>query len=102
MSATILAGDVGGTKCNLGLYRFDDPRELHLIRQDTFNSKDFPKLEDVINAFLGKAAPTVDACAVGVAGPVMDGVGSSPSCCRSSSTAAFWRPSKPSSPSKSS
>jgi glucokinase len=74
MSATILAGDIGGTKCNLGLYTVSASRELELVRQDTLVSRDFHRLEDALESFLGQPAPVIDACAVGVAGPVMEGV----------------------------
>ena len=51
----ILAGDVGGTKTNLGL--FERGRTApRLVRSDKFHSPDFPGLAAVIDAFLGAGA----------------------------------------------
>jgi glucokinase len=67
----ILAGDVGGTKTNLALYRAADGRlRRELLR--TFASGKYPSLEAIVEEFLsGKGAPKL-AC-VGVAGPVEAG-----------------------------
>jgi glucokinase len=48
----ILAGDVGGTKTNLGLFEREG-EGLRLVRADKFHSPDFPGLAAVIHAFLG-------------------------------------------------
>ncbi len=67
----ILAGDVGGTKTNLALYRARDGR---LVRGDlrSFPSRDYPSLEAVIGEFLGPGGKADLAC-IGVAGPVLSG-----------------------------
>lgn len=65
----ILAGDAGGTKTTLAL--FDAGR---LVREATIASRDVASLEAAIARFLD-AGPRVaiDALAVGIAGPVVDG-----------------------------
>lgn len=69
----ILAGDVGGTKTVLGLFRAEGPR-LELVRSDTFRSADHPSLGSVVSAFLqAGAAGSVEAACFGVAGPVIGG-----------------------------
>ena len=52
----ILAGDVGGTKTNLGLFEREGDGGLRLMRSDKFHSPDFPGLPAVIHAFLGAGA----------------------------------------------
>ena len=54
----ILAGDVGGTKTNLGLFERQG-EGLRLVRSDKFHSPDFPGLSAVVHAFLG-AGPRCD------------------------------------------
>jgi len=68
----ILAGDVGGTKTNLGLFRRVD-ETLVSVREASFSSQDFPSLEAMITEFLAAGRQKVDRCAVGVAGPVVGG-----------------------------
>ena len=53
----ILAGDVGGTKTNLGLFEREGDGGLRLVRSDKFHSPDFPGLSAVIHAFLGAGWP---------------------------------------------
>jgi glucokinase len=67
----ILAGDVGGTKTTLAL--FD---RGCLVREVTVASRDYDSLEAVIARFLeARPRPVIRALAVGVAGPVVDGRG---------------------------
>lgn len=65
----ILAGDIGGTKTQLALYRITGP-ERALVREQIFPSRDFPSLQAVAQLFL--AGERVDAAAFGIAGPVID------------------------------
>jgi glucokinase len=67
----ILAGDAGGTKTNLALFRLRGPA---LVREETgsFTSRDFPSLEAILKEFLGGGSE-VDLACVGVAGPVLSG-----------------------------
>jgi glucokinase len=68
----ILAGDIGGTKTNLGLFDAGgDP--LKLLRHESFPSKEHAGLEAIIGRFMaGEAGPPSAAC-FGVAGPVLNG-----------------------------
>src|SRR5512145_2729630 len=68
----ILAGDVGGTKTNLGLFDVVGGR-LVLARRDVFPSQHRPSLEAIIEEFLAAGGETVDRTAIGVAGPVVEG-----------------------------
>jgi len=68
----ILAGDVGGTKTNLGLFRRVGGR-LVSSREESFSSQEFPSLEAMIAEFLSHGRQKVDRAAVGVAGPVVGG-----------------------------
>ena len=77
----ILAGDVGGTKCNLGLF-LQDGISLRSVFQRRFATRDYPGFEDVVEDFLQQAAADknhdaigagIDAAGFGVAGVVLDG-----------------------------
>jgi glucokinase len=70
--AVILAGDVGGTKTILGLFRAVGG-ELRVAREETFPSQEYPSLEGIVEAFLSRGKRNIEALAVGVAGPVVDG-----------------------------
>jgi glucokinase len=66
----ILAGDVGGTKTVLGLFRVGRER-LEPVRSDTFPSPDFPGLEQILAEFLAGERKDVDAACFGIPGPVI-------------------------------
>src|SRR5580704_3735914 len=66
----ILAGDVGGTKVDLGLYDFTQGK-LRYTRDKVYPAKDYPGLEVIVKEFLG--ADKVTAACFGVPGPVRDG-----------------------------
>ncbi|MEA2693939.1 MAG: glucokinase [Acidobacteriota bacterium] len=86
MSGLLLAGDVGGTKTNLGLFEISgtaDPADIRsrgprLLRSAHYPSPDFPGLAPIVATFLGAAflggpggdVPPVGAACFGVAGPV--------------------------------
>ena len=76
----IVAGDIGGTKTNLGLFdamrRNADGREAPaLVERATYASPDHGGLEEVLADFLERTGTrgSIDAAAFGVAGPVLDG-----------------------------
>ena len=75
MAELILAGDVGGTKVHLGLFRVEDGIP-HPIRDHRYATRDFPSLEKVCAAFLASNSSADDrilsAC-FGVPGPIVDG-----------------------------
>ena len=52
----ILAGDVGGTKCNLALFSEKDGKITPVFRQ-RFASKEFAKFELIVNEFSRQAEP---------------------------------------------
>jgi glucokinase len=68
----ILAGDVGGTKTVLGLFRRVGGK-LRCVREDSLASREFGSFEALVDEFLSRAKQRVDRCAVGVAGPVVGG-----------------------------
>jgi glucokinase len=69
----ILAGDIGGTKTVLALYR-DVSGRLEPIREEVFKSREFPQFEQVLTRFLEKkASEQVTTICLGVAGAVKDG-----------------------------
>jgi len=81
MTATVLAGDIGGTNSRLALFRWDAgsgaaagvaPESLTPVRAATFPSRDHGGLEDVIARFLGGDDVAVAAAAFGIARPVVD------------------------------
>jgi glucokinase len=75
--AVVLAGDVGGTKTNLGLFEVEAglPR---LLRSARFASPDYPGLAPVMEEFLGGDARQVRAACFGVPGPVIENRTSTP------------------------
>jgi len=68
----VLAGDIGGTKTNIGLFSpgVKGP-VLHIL--ESFSSRDAFNLEDIITQFLNKYQYPVKVCCFGVAGPVING-----------------------------
>jgi glucokinase len=71
----ILAGDVGGTKCNLALF-VEKNGKLEIVYRQRFASKDFSKFDLIVKEFTREGAPylgeaKIDAAGFGVAGPVI-------------------------------
>jgi glucokinase len=71
MDGLILAGDVGGTKTQLGLFKHS-AGTLELLREHRYTTADFGSLEAVCADFL-RASAAVNAACLGVPGPVIDG-----------------------------
>lgn len=70
---TILAGDIGGTKTVLALYR-ETARRLEQVREETFKSQEFPRFELILDRFLSaKGHAPVKTICLGVAGPIRNG-----------------------------
>ncbi len=75
----ILAGDIGGTKCNLALYEFRGNSHRKIIDQ-RYESREFPTFDEMISKFLsetraetkGAGKHYIEAAGFGVAGPVID------------------------------
>ena len=76
----ILAGDVGGTKCNLAVLEARGS-SLQLVFKRRYATGDFGSLENLIDKFFGECAAEtgktakgkIDAAGFGVAGAVVDG-----------------------------
>jgi glucokinase len=67
-----LAGDVGGTKTLLGLFKQADGKPV-AVREAGFPSRSYPSLEAIIEEFLAAGRQKIHGLAVGVAGPVLGG-----------------------------
>jgi len=67
---TILAGDIGGTKTNIALYRAD-ASGITLLREGRYVSQEYTSLTEIILAFTGQEWP--DRICMAVAGPVLNG-----------------------------
>jgi glucokinase len=68
----VLAGDIGGTKTNLGLFTPGKKRPLPKVIQ-TFSSPNAPALETIIRQFLEIHPVSVTHACFGIAGPVING-----------------------------
>jgi len=68
----ILAGDIGGTKTNLGFFDLQEGA-LRAREQQSFPSRDHVGLEAIVQKFMAGASVQVTAACFGVAGPVVDG-----------------------------
>ncbi len=64
-----LAGDIGGTKTNLGLFQMGKTRPS-LRKMETYSSRDAANLEEIISRFLDKHKATIASACFGLAGPV--------------------------------
>jgi len=68
----LLAGDVGGTKTNLGIYSGDGGPRKPLI-ESTLPSARFASLDELVSEFLSGASIEIERASFGVAGPVVGG-----------------------------
>ncbi|HKN75107.1 MAG TPA: glucokinase [Candidatus Acidoferrum sp.] len=76
----ILAGDIGGTKCNLAVFQ-EHGSSLQLLFKRRYATNEFSSLENLIERFFRECAAetgvtpegNVDAAGFGVAGAVVDG-----------------------------
>lgn len=67
----ILAGDIGGTKCNLGLFE-QSSGKLSLIAQQRFPSQEHASLQEVLHVFLQQTGAAPSSACFAVAGPVLE------------------------------
>ena len=72
--ATILAGDVGGTKSNLVLFEIHNG-QLTELKKGIYPTKNYKSFVALSNLFLGNKRPPIDGVCLGVAGPVNMGAG---------------------------
>lgn len=70
MAELLLAGDVGGTKTDLGLYERAGSGALRLVAATAFPSGDYTHLEAIVAEFLDPSVH-LEAAAFGIAGPVL-------------------------------
>lgn len=70
-SPLVLGADLGGTKCNMALFKHDD-QGPKCIREESFPSAKFSSMADIVRKFVG-SEKMPDRICIGVAGPVMDG-----------------------------
>ena len=72
----LLAGDVGGTKTRLGLFKVSGGRPPQVAAHE-YSTHEFPNLVAMIGEFRKAAGSsrTIDAACFGVAGPVIANVG---------------------------
>ncbi len=68
----ILAGDIGATKSNLGLFKIKGD-SVTSLREKKFITKEFDSIKALTEDFL-KGAISPDAICFGVAGPVLNGI----------------------------
>ena len=68
----ILAGDIGGTKTNLGIFLKGKERPVPKVIE-TFSSQNAPDLENIIRQFLEIHPTSVTHACFGIAGPVVNG-----------------------------
>jgi glucokinase len=67
----ILAGDIGGTKTNLGL--FDAPQGVLVkVNDKRYVSHEHTGLDEIVKDFLGGTKAKITAASFGIAGPVVD------------------------------
>ena len=69
----VLAGDAGGTKTNLALFKATK-KNIELVHEETYHSADYSSFLDILNQYLS-AHPDCkpDRLCMGVAGPVFQG-----------------------------
>ncbi len=67
----ILAGDIGGTKTQIGLFSLEGGKLVQHAKK-IFPSKDYPSLEAVLDDFTAAHPAALTRACFGVAGPVID------------------------------
>ena len=68
----VLAGDIGGTKTNLGLFSRGKRRPVAKVIE-TYPSREAPHLESIIERFLNRHPASIKSACFGIAGPVING-----------------------------
>jgi len=67
----ILAGDIGGTKTNLGLFDIQQGK-LTKVKDKRYPSRDHKGLEEIVTDFVQVTGAKATAAAFGIAGPVVE------------------------------
>ncbi len=68
----LLAGDIGGTNTRLAIYHTDDGASFEAISEQTFPSREYQTLEQILKVFLNNTQITVKRACFGIAGPIID------------------------------
>jgi glucokinase len=68
----LIAGDIGGTKTDLGIYSLASGPHAPLA-QTQVHSADYPSLQAMVREFLAQVKMSVDVASFDVAGPVING-----------------------------
>ena len=68
----VLAGDIGGTKTNLGLFVKGSPRPLPKVVK-TYSSRNAKNLTEILAKFIQHHPARIDGACFGIAGPVVNG-----------------------------
>jgi glucokinase len=69
----VLAGDLGGTKTNLALFKATG-EELELMHEHTYRTREYASFDEIIQHFIAQSPETPPArICIGVAGPVIKG-----------------------------
>jgi glucokinase len=66
----LIAGDIGGTKTNIGIYTREKGARKPLVER-SFPSKQYDSLEAIVEEFLESEPVAVDHAAFGIAGPIV-------------------------------
>jgi glucokinase len=65
----ILAGDVGGTKTHLGIFKLEKSKVISLVEKK-YASQEYDSFESLIDDFLDNKKIIIDAACFGIAGPI--------------------------------
>ncbi len=68
----LIAGDIGGTKTDLGIYSHESGPHAPLA-EGQVHSADYPSLQIIVSEFLGKVKMPIEVASFDVAGPVING-----------------------------
>jgi glucokinase len=68
----LIAGDIGGTKTDLGIYSLESGPHKPLAQTEV-HSADYPSLQAMVREFLAQVKMLVDVASFDVAGPVING-----------------------------
>jgi glucokinase len=68
----VIAGDIGGTKTNVGLFRMEGTRPLPEV-MESYPSRHADSLEDILSQFTTKHSGDISSACFGIAGPVKKG-----------------------------
>jgi glucokinase len=67
----ILAGDIGGTKTNLGCFSFKNGKPVIEIEK-SFKSRSYKALEEIVKEFLSENKIIIQKACFGIAGPIIN------------------------------